>query len=263
MAKESATVAPDAKAPNETQKEVEAVVDKESAMVAPELEAPKELANVATVQPEEEVAKESAVPDKAEKVIAMVLPEVSQEEPKELAGSDGLEQEGSMVLSEVQEGEMEGEYLVPAAKGGDCEEEESDEFLTHDDMIKIHCVLEHGRQENEKALLAIEDVSEAWMALKKVPHLILGETKEEKDKDWALLAGLSQLQREEELYHHEQQIKAQEESLNIPQYLAERKKRLDKLALERRKREEEEEKKLMKVMILLLLFLFITHYNIL
>jgi hypothetical protein len=95
--------------------------------------------------------------------------------------------------------------------------------------------------------------------LKKVPHLILGETEEEKDKDQALLSGLSQLQREEELYHHEQQIKAQEEFLNVPLYLAEQKKRLDKLALERRKREEEEEKKLMKVMILLLLFLFITH----
>ncbi len=137
-----------------------------------------------------------------------------------------------MLLPEVQEGEMEGEYLVPAAKGGDNEEEESDEGLTCDDMIKIHCVLEHGRQENEKALLAIEDVSEAWMALKKVPHLILGETKKEKDK-------------EEELYRREQQIKAQEEFLNVSKYLAERKKRLDKLALERRKREEEEEKKVM------------------
>jgi hypothetical protein len=150
-----------------------------------------------------------------------------------------------MLLPEVQEGEMEGEYLVPAAKGGDNEEEESDEGLTCDDMIKIHCVLEHGRQENEKALLEIEDVSEAWMALKKVPHLILGETEKEKDKDRALLAGLSQLQREEELYRREQQIKAQEEFLNVSKYLAERKKRLDKLALERRKREEEEEKKVM------------------
>ncbi len=76
-----------------------------------------------TVQPEEEVAKESAVPDEAEKVVAAVLPEVSQEVPKELAGSDGSEQEGSMVSPEVQEEEMEGEYLVPATKGGDYEEE--------------------------------------------------------------------------------------------------------------------------------------------
>jgi hypothetical protein len=78
--------------------------------------------------------------------------------------------------------------------------------------------------------MAIEDVSEAWMDLKKVPHLILGETEEEKDKDRALLAGLSQLQREEELYHREHQIKAQEEFLNVDVYLAEGKKRLDKLA---------------------------------
>jgi hypothetical protein len=161
---------------------------------------------------------------------------------------------------------MEGEYLVPATKGSDYEDEDSDYGLTHDEILKIHCVLEHVRQENEKASvppLAIEDVSEAWMDLKKVPHLILGETEEEKDKDRALLAGLSQLQREEELYCREQQIKAQEEFLNVRLYLAEQKKRLDKLALERRKREEEEEKKLIKVMILLLLFLFITHYNIL
>ncbi len=73
---------------------------------------------------------ESAVPDEAEKAVAAVLPEVSQEVPKELAGLDGSEQEGSVVSPEVQEGEMEGEYLVPAAKGGDYEEEESEEFLT-------------------------------------------------------------------------------------------------------------------------------------
>ncbi len=72
MAKESATVAPEAEAPNETRKEVEAVVEKESATVAPKPEAPKELGNVATVQPEEEVAKESAVPDEVEKVVAAV-----------------------------------------------------------------------------------------------------------------------------------------------------------------------------------------------
>jgi hypothetical protein len=59
-------VAPEAEAPNESRKEVEAVVEKESATVAPEVETPKELANVATVQPEEEVAKESAVPDEAD-----------------------------------------------------------------------------------------------------------------------------------------------------------------------------------------------------
>jgi hypothetical protein len=230
-----------------SQKEAEKEVVKESATVAPE--APKQLGNVATVQPEEEVAKESAVPDEAEKiggkvlpevsqevskksavpdeaekVVATDLPEVSQEVAKELAGSDGAEQEGAMVLPEVQEGEMEGEYLVPAAKGSDYEDEDSDYGLTHDEILKIHCVLEHVRQENEKASvppLAIEDVSEAWMDLKKVPHLILGETEEEKDKDRALLAGLSQLQREEELYCCEQQIKAQEEFLNIPLYLAE------------------------------------------
>jgi hypothetical protein len=67
-----------------------------------------------------------------------------------------------VVSPEVQEGEMEGEYLVPAAKGGDYEEEESDEFLTRNDMIKIHCVLEHGKASD--SLLAIEDVSEAcWV----------------------------------------------------------------------------------------------------
>ena len=103
------------------------------------------------------------------------------------------------------------------------------------------------------SLLAIEDVSEAWMDLKKVPHLILGETKEEKDRDRALLAGLSQLQREKELDHRKQHFKAQEEFRNVPEYLAERKKRLDNLALEKRKREEAEEKKAQKVMILLLL----------
>jgi hypothetical protein len=173
------------------------------------------------------------------------LPEVSQDNPKELAGSDGSEQEGSV------EGEMEGEYLVPAAKGGDYEEEESDEFLTHNDIVKIHCVLEHAKASG--SLLTIEDVSEAWMDLKKVPHLILGETEEEKDKDRAYLAGLRQLQREKELDRHEQHFKAEEEFRNVPEYLAERKKRLDKLALEKRKREEEEEKKIQKVMILLLL----------
>ncbi len=72
----------------------------------------------------------------------------------------------------------------------------------------------------------------------------------------------------------EQHFKAEEEFRNVPEYLAERKKRLDKLALEKRKREEEEEKNIQKVMILLLLcysfvtpllllFLFITYYNIL
>ncbi len=160
---------------------------KESAMVAPE--APKELGNVATVQPEEEVAKESAapdeaekvgakvlpevsqevskesaVPDKAEKVIAAVLPEVSQEVAKEIAGSDGAGQEGGMVLPEVQEEEMEGEYLVPAAKGGDYEEE-SDDGLMHDDIIKIHCVHEHGRQEKEKA--SVPPMGQPWLEKEK------------------------------------------------------------------------------------------------
>jgi hypothetical protein len=247
VAKELATVAPEVEAPNESRKEVEAVVEKEPATVAPEAEAEaaKELAGFATVQPEEDVAKESEVPDEAKKVGAKVLPEVSQEVPKDLAGSAGSEQEGSV------KGEMEGEYLVPAAKGGDHEEEFSEEYLTQSDMIKIHCVLEHGKASD--SLLAIEDVSEAWMDLKKVPHLILGETEEEKDRDRALLAGLSQLQREKELDRRDQQIKAQEEFLNVSQYLAERKKRLDKLALEKRKREEAEEKKAQKVMILLLL----------
>jgi hypothetical protein len=239
VAKESATVAPEAEAPNETRKEVEAVLEKESATVAPEPEAPKELANVATVQPEEDVAKESAVPGEAEKVGAKVLPEVSQEVPKELAGSDGSEQEGSVVSPEVQEGEMEGECLVPVAKGGDYEEEEL--FLTCNDIMKIHCVLEHAKASG--SLLAIEGVSEAWMDLKKVPRLILGESEEEKDKDRAYLAGLRQLQREKELDRREQHFKAQEEFRNVPEYLAERKKRLDKLALEKRKREEEKEKK--------------------
>ena len=247
VAKELATVAPEVEAPNESRKEVEAVV-------APEAEAPNETQKeveavvekeFATVQPEEEVAKESSVPDEAKKVGAKVLPEVSQEVPKDLAGSAGSEQEGSV------KGEMEGEYLVPAAKGGDHEEEDSEEYLTHSDIMKIHCVLEHGKASDP--LLAIEDVSEAWMDLKKVPHLILGETEEEKDRDRALLAGLSQLQREKELDRRDQQIKAQEEFLNVSQYLAERKKRLDKLALEKRKREEAEEKKAQKVMILLLL----------
>ena len=260
VAKELATVAPEVEAPNESRKEVEAVVapeaeapavvveavvEKESPTMAPEAEAPKELAGFATVQPEEDVAEESSVPDEAKKVGAKVLPEVSQEVPKDLAGSAGSEQEGSV------KGEMEGEYLVPAAKGGDHEEEFSEEYLTQSDMIKIHCVLEHGKASD--SLLAIEDVSEAWMDLKKVPHLILGETEEEKDRDRALLAGLSQLQREKELDRRDQQIKAQEEFLNVSQYLAERKKRLDKLALEKRKREEAEEKKAQKVMILLLL----------
>jgi hypothetical protein len=232
---------------------VEAVVEKESPTVAPEVEAPKELADVATVQPEEEVAKEAAVPDKAKKVGAKVLPEVSQDNPKELAGSDGSEQEGSV------EGEMEGESLVPAAKGGDYKEEESDKFLTHNDIMKIHCVLEHAKASD--SLLAIEDVSEAWMDLKKVPHLILGETEEEKDKDRAYLAGLHQLQREKELDHREQHFKAQEEFCSVSEYLAERKKRLDKLALKKRKREVEEEKKAQKVMILLLLCYSFFVYN--
>jgi hypothetical protein len=241
VAKELATVAPEVEAPNDSQKEVEAVV-------ALEAEAPNETQKeveavvekeFATVKPEEEVAKESVVPDEAEKVVAKVLPEVSQEVPKELAGSDGSEQEGSVNLPEVQEGEMEGEYLVPAAKGGDHEEEESEEYLTHSDIMKIHCVLEHGKA--SESLLAIEDVSEAWMDLKKVPHLILGETKEEKDKDRAYLAGLRQFQREKELDHRKQHFKAQEEFRNVPEYLAERKKRLDNLALEKRKREEAEE----------------------
>jgi hypothetical protein len=165
---ELATVAPEAEAPNETQKEVEAVVEKELATV---VEAAKELASFATVQPEEDVAKESSVPDEAKKVGAKVLPEVSQDNPKELAGSDGSEQEGSV------EGEMEGEHLVPAAKGGDHEEEESEEYLTHSDIMKIHCVLQHAKASD--SLLAIEGVSEAWMDLKKVPHLIFGETEEE------------------------------------------------------------------------------------
>jgi hypothetical protein len=258
VAKELATVAPEVEAPNESRKEVEAVVEKESPTMAPEpeaeavlekelvtvVEAAKELAGFATVQPEEDVAEESSVPDEAKKVGAKVLPEVSQEVPKDLAGSAGSEQEGSV------KGEMEGEYLVPAAKGGDHEEEDSEEYLTHSDIVKIHCVLEHGKASD--TLLAIEDVSEAWMDLKKVPHLILGETKEEKDRDRALLAGLSQLQREEELDRRDQLIKAQEEFRNVDVYLAERKKKLDKLALEKRKREEAEEKKAQKVRFLLL-----------
>ena len=159
VAKELATVAPEVEAPNESRKEVEAVVveavvEKESPTMAPEAEAPKELAGFATVQPEEDVAEESSVPDEAKKVGAKVLPEVSQEVPKDLAGSAGSEQEGSV------KGEMEGEYLVPAAKGGDHEEEDSEEYLTHSDIMKIHCVLEHGKASDP--LLAIEDVSEAW-----------------------------------------------------------------------------------------------------
>jgi hypothetical protein len=173
------------------------------------------------------------------------LPEASQDNPKELAGSDGSEQEGSL------EGVMEGESLIPAAKGGDHEEEESEEYLTHDDIVKIHCVLEHAKASG--SLLAIEDVSEAWFDLKKVPHLIFGETEEEKDKDRAYLAGLRQFQREKELDHCNQHFRAQEEFSNVPKYLAEWKKRLDNLALEKRKREEAEEKKAQKVMILLLL----------
>jgi hypothetical protein len=223
--KQQSTKKPANQKGKKTQKEVEEVVEKESATVA--LEAPKELtnaatvqpeeevakesavpdvvekvgakvlqelANVATVQPEEEVAKESAVPDNTEKVVAVVLPEVSQEVAKELAGSDRAEQEGAVVLPEVQEEEMEGEYLVPATKGGDYEEEDSDYGLTHNEIIKIHCVHEHGRQEKEKVdVPAMEDMGQAWLDLKKVPHLILGETKEEKDKDRAFLVGLSQL----------------------------------------------------------------------
>ncbi len=94
-----------------------------------------------------------------------------------------------------------------------------------------------------------------------VSHLILGETEEEKDNDCAYLAGLRQLQREKELDRREQHFKAQEEFRNIPEYLAEQKKRLDKLALEKRKREEEEEKKAQKVMILLLLCYSFFVYN--
>jgi hypothetical protein len=126
---------------------------------------------------------------------------------------------------------------------------ESDEGLMHDDIVKIHCVHEHDRQENEKASVPpIQDMGQAWLDLKKVPHLILGETsKEEKDKDRAYLLGLSQFAREEELYHHDQQIKDREEFLNIDVNLAERRRRLDKLALERRNREEAEKKRLMKV----------------
>jgi hypothetical protein len=111
------------------------------------------------------------------------------------------------------------------------------------------------------------------MDLKKVPHLIFGETEEEKDKDRAYLAGLRQFQREKELDRHDQHFRAQEEFSNVPKYLAERKKRLDNLALEKRKREEAEEKKSPKgndfVTRVLLLFLvynllkpFITSYNI-
>jgi hypothetical protein len=73
----------------------------------------------------------------------VVLPEVSQEVQEELAGLDGSEQE--------QEGEMEGECLVPVAKGGDYEEEEL--FLMQDDIMKIHCVLEHAKASG--SLLAI------------------------------------------------------------------------------------------------------------
>jgi hypothetical protein len=112
-------------------------------------------------------------------------------------------------------------------------------------------VLQHAKASD--SLLAIEDVSEAWMDLKKVPHLIFGETEEEKDKDRAYLAGLHQFQREKELDHHDQHFRAQEEFSNVPKYLVERKKRLDNLALEKRKRDEAEEKKAQKVMILLLL----------
>jgi hypothetical protein len=71
------------------------------------------------------------------------------------------------------------------------------------------------------SLLAIEDVSEAWMDLKKVPHLILGETEEKKDKDRTYLAGLRQLQREKELDCREQHFKAQEEYRNVSEYLTE------------------------------------------
>jgi hypothetical protein len=58
---------------------------------------------------------------------------------------------------------------------------------------------------------------------------------------------LSELAREQELYHHDQQIKDREELANFDDNLAERMRRLDKLALERRKRDEEEKKRLMKV----------------
>jgi hypothetical protein len=92
----------------------------------------------------------------------------------------------------------------------------------HDDIIKIHCVQEHGRQQKKKAgVPPLQDTCQVWLDLKKVPHLILGETKEEQDKDWAYLVGLSELAREQELYHHDQQIKDQEELANLDDNLAE------------------------------------------
>jgi hypothetical protein len=117
----------------ESRKEAEKEVAKESATVA--LEAPKELGNVATLEPEEEakplelseevlqkVAEKEVTTtlevsdelgDKtAEKEVAVVLHEVSQEVVAEKLVNLGAPEEETK-----HEGETEGEYLIPVAKG--------------------------------------------------------------------------------------------------------------------------------------------------
>jgi hypothetical protein len=137
-------------------------------------EPPKELANVATLEPEVEATtlelSEEVLQKVAEKEVTTTL-EVSDKLVDKM-----VEKEGAVVLHEVsqevvaeklvnlgppeeetkQEGETDGEYLIPVAKGSshngsDVSEEELEEFLMHDDIIKIHCVQEHGRQQKKKA----------------------------------------------------------------------------------------------------------------
>jgi hypothetical protein len=184
-----------------SRKEAEKEVAKESAMVA--VEAPKELANVATMEAEEEVAKESLVFNKLvdyleEKEQAVVVHEVSQEVLVEKEVNLEVPQQVA-----EQEGAMEGEYLIPVAKGSshnsrEVSEAESAEGLSHDEVIKIHCMQEHDRQQKKKAGVPLppsQDTCQIWLELKKVPHLIIGDTNIERDKDRLYLVGLTKLQR--------------------------------------------------------------------
>ncbi len=75
---------------------------------------------------------------------------------------------------------------------------------------------EHDRQQKKKAgVPPSQDTCQVWLDLKKVNHLLIGDIEEERDKNWVYLIGLTELAREEELYHRDQWLKAQEEFTNL------------------------------------------------
>jgi hypothetical protein len=203
----------------------------ESVMVV--AEAPKEQANVTTLEAlaakattlelSEEVlqkvaemevmttleASDELVEKMAEKEGAVVLHEVSQEVvaeklvnlevPKETVKKDGA--------TEVSREAAEGVYLGAVAKGstfnpGEASELESVDRLSQEEILKLHVIEEHARQQKKVAAdvrTPSQDTYGIVLELEKSRHLLIGDMEEEQEEDIAFLAVLSELEREKVL----------------------------------------------------------------